>query len=254
MRQTLQIANILAFIFMIVLNGLANGLPLNGKTTGELSALYPNLFVPVGITFSIWGIIYLWLFAFIIYQGSDLVRSQKQDRSFLYDLEWWFVANALLNGLWILVWHFQMIGVSTFIMLGILGTLITIFLKLGIGKKTVSTTVKWFVHTPFSIYLGWISIATIANITTLLVDNGYTSGNISAINWTIAMIGVGSILTIFMLYWRNSIPYAFVTIWAFAGILLKQQGINTPIVGAAGIGMGMIAIVSLLRVKYWINT
>ncbi|MFK7932889.1 MAG: hypothetical protein AB8G22_05225 [Saprospiraceae bacterium] len=253
MYKTQQITNILAFIFMIVMNTLANALPLGGKDTGELSDLYPNLFVPTGLTFSIWGLIYLWLIGFIIYQAQGLFSSTKPAPPMHERLGYLFVANGIFNGAWIFVWHYQIVFLSLLVMLGILGTLILIIIKLDVGRRAVSTGEKWLVHAPFTIYLGWISIATIANVTTVLVNSGYDGTPFGEVNWTIIMLAVGTILTILVLFSRNLVLFGLVVIWAYVGIILKQNGIHPPIVTAAGIGIGIITIVSILRLRKWLN-
>lgn len=252
MYRTQQIANIIAFLFMITMNTLANALPINNHNTGELSSFYPNLFVPAGITFSIWGVIYLWLLGFIIYQSRGLFSKQKTAPNMHGQLQWLFAVNAIFNGSWILAWHYQYVFFSILIMLGILLTLILIIINLEVGKKQVTTGEKWLAHAPFTVYLGWISIATIANFTTWLVSNGYQGAGVGEVNWTIIMIGIGTILTIFALYSRNLILFGLVVIWAFTGIIIKQSGAYPQIVASAAIGIGMIALVSILRLRKWL--
>ncbi|MEL7020819.1 MAG: tryptophan-rich sensory protein, partial [Bacteroidota bacterium] len=194
MYRKQQIANILAFVFMIVMNTLANALPLGGRNTGELSALYPNLFVPAGVTFSIWGVIYLWLLGFIVYQSRGLFSAdQTQINSYMHErLGYLFVINALANGSWIVVWHYEYVVLSLVVMLVLLFTLISIIRQLNTGRRAVSIGERWCVHAPFTIYLGWISIATIANFTTVLVDSGYDGMPLGEVNWTIFMLAVAT--------------------------------------------------------------
>ena len=124
--------NLIAFVFMITMNYLANALPLNGKTTGQLSDQYPNLFTPAGITFSIWGVIYLLLLVFIILQ---LWGSQQK---LVSSMGWAFVASALFNGLWILAWHYERTGLSVLIMLGLLASLIFINQRLALQPFSIT--------------------------------------------------------------------------------------------------------------------
>jgi len=194
---------------MITANYLANAIPINGKTTGELSAQYPNLFVPAGITFSIWGVIYLLLFAFVVLQ---FVNNNKQ---LVEIIGWAFAISCILNALWIVAWHYENLSVSLIIMLALLAVLVYINIQL---KDTNSTLVK----ASLGIYLGWICIATIANVTALLVHYGWSGWGIETTTWTIILIAIGlSIAAITVLKIQN--PYiGLAVIWAFAGILIKR--------------------------------
>jgi len=190
----LALVNLLGFAFMIVMNVMANALPINGKTTGELSDVYPNLFVPAGLTFSIWGVIYILLTLFVIYQGVVVIKMSTGGAGFLENIHIWFSLSCLFNGGWILAWHHQKVGLSLLIMLGLLACLLIIYLRLGIGKGTVPGATRYLVHVPFSIYLGWISIATIANITAWLVHTGWNGWGISQATWTVVVLAAAVVL------------------------------------------------------------
>ncbi|MFH1381718.1 MAG: tryptophan-rich sensory protein, partial [Chloroflexota bacterium] len=161
----LAIMNLIGFLGTVVVNGLSNALPLNGKTAGELSDQYPNLFVPAGLTFSIWGIIYILLAIFVIYGRIVAVKKDTQKSSFIENIGVLFFISCLANMGWIFAWHYEIVPLSVLIMLILLVTLIAIYLRLRIGRSDSSKTEKYLVHLPFSVYLGWITIATIANIT-----------------------------------------------------------------------------------------
>jgi hypothetical protein len=213
--------NLAGFIAVLILNGLANALPINGKTTGDLSDLYPNLFVPAGFTFSIWGIIYLMLAIFVVYQ---LVRAFKDNNpEFIGKMGPWFLISCVANATWIVAWHYEQVLLSLGIMLVILVSLIMIYLKLQIGKSTASNPEKYLVHLPFSIYLGWISVATVANVTTLGVDTGWGGFGISEPVWTIIVLIVAAGLALGVIFTRNDIFFPMVTLWAFWGILSKRM-------------------------------
>jgi hypothetical protein len=167
---SLSILNLLGFLGTVVVNGLANALPLNNKTTGELSDLYPNLFVPAGLTFAIWGLIYVLLAIFVIYQLIPSVRRDAQKVDFVQRIGLLFFISSIANIGWIFAWHYEIVPLSLVLMLILLGYLIAIYLRLNIGKSEATKSEKYLVHLPFSVYLGWITIATIANVTALLVD------------------------------------------------------------------------------------
>ncbi|MCB0520486.1 MAG: tryptophan-rich sensory protein [Saprospiraceae bacterium] len=218
MKKTYQILNILGFIGVLVMNYLANALPLGGRNTGEISGLYPTLFTPTGLTFAIWGLIYLLLAVFIVLQSRGLFQKDKPTQSFVDAIGPWFFINCLANMAWLLAWHHLMIGLAMVIMLVILASLIIIYERLQIGRVEPGAGVKYGVFMPFSVYLGWITVATIANASILLTDIGWDGFGISPVIWTVIMLVIGTLLGMIMLFQRRDIAYALVLVWAFAGI------------------------------------
>ncbi len=227
--KTLSLLNLVGFLFTIVVNALANALPINGLNTGELSDMYPNLFVPAGFTFSIWGLIYLWLAVFVTY-GIISAFSKKQSMD-----EWvakigpWFLIQALFNGAWIFAWHYQIVWLSLLIMLGILGSLIMMHRKLEIGEKAHSPSIRFLVNAPISVYLGWITVATVANVTTLLVDSGFQGGGIAEWIWAAIVILVATGITLLMQIRKRDFIHSMVVLWALFGIYSKRAADTTPI-------------------------
>ena len=216
------ILNIILFAIMITANTLANTLPINGFTTGELSDMYPNLFVPAGVTFSIWGIIYLLLLIFVVTQ-TVAAFSEKASKYLLSPLaSWAFALTCVLNSLWIITWHYQMVFLSVVVMLLFLATLIYLVKRMD-SERIENFWSRFAVKLPFSIYLGWISVATIANITALLVHWNWNGFGIPENIWTIIMIGAGTFLAATMMLKRADIFYALVVIWAFYGIIIKRE-------------------------------
>lgn len=238
MKLILQIGNILSVVLTIIINMIAVLLPLNGLTTGEISDIYDNLFVPIGLTFSIWSVIYLLLSLFAIYQAKDLIKKEKEDLEFLDKISYFFIISSIGNIAWIFVWHYLIIALSIVFMLVILLSLLMIYLRLDIGKADVSRGVKLFIHVPISVYLGWITIATIANITALLVSVGVEPFGVIPEILTIIIIIVAIIITALMLFIRKDIAYSLVVIWASLGIFLKQ--ISGSIIVAV---MGLISVI-----------
>ena len=240
MKKAIQALNIVAFIAMVYVNYLSNSLPINGKTPGQLSDDLPNLFVPAGITFSIWGVVYLFLLGFVIYQAAELFDSEAKGNAWFSKIGILFVLTCATNIGWIFAWHFQYILPSVIIMLSFLGLLIAIYQRLGIGRVLVTTKVKWFVHVPFSIYLGWISVATIANITAYLVSIGWDGFGIAEEYYAIFLIMTASYLGQKLVNTREDIAYGFVIVWALVGIFIKQNAQsstynNTAIAAIIGI-------------------
>ena len=222
-----QWGNVLAVIAVIVINGLANALPLNGQTTGEISDRFQVYFVPAGYVFSIWGLIYLGLIAFAVYQALPAQRDNPRLRGIGY----LFTLSCVANIAWIFLWHYEVFPLTLVAMLSLLLLLIAIYLRLGIGRAQVSTADKWLVHVPFSIYLGWITVATIANVTSLLDYLNWSGWGISPEAWTVIMLVAGVGIASAVSLTRGDVAYMLVIVWALAGIAVKHSG--TPVVATA---------------------
>lgn len=224
--------NLFFFSGMIVMNYLATALPLGGKTTGELSDAYPNLFVPAGVTFSIWGVIYLLLAGFCVVQffqkGAPVAES----------IGWLFAVSCLLNGLWIIAWHYEKVPLSLLVMAGLLVTLILINLKL-------IDMPLGLIKAAFGIYLGWICIATIANVTALLVRWNWGGFGLSQEVWTIVMIAVGAAIVSAAIVKLANPFLGLAVVWAFAGIILKRSQDYASIVLTAALGILFVAAVTI---------
>jgi hypothetical protein len=223
--KTLQVLNFLFFIIMVGMNALAVILPLNGKSTGELSNNYPNLFVPAGITFSIWSIIYLALLIFCIYQVRSLFskKSEPHLAMILDAIGYLFVFNAIFNALWIVAWHYEILPLSIVMMIGILGTLIQINKNLRPVQPYISGGLKVIVKASFGLYFGWICIATIANVTAVLVAYGIMPTGISGQSWTCIMVLIGSVIGfIATINTRNGFV-GLAIIWALIGIIIARN-------------------------------
>jgi hypothetical protein len=252
----LSILNIIGFIGVVIVNGLANALPINNKATGELSDQYPNLFVPAGLTFSIWGLIYILLAVFVIYTLLRAIRGGTGE-SFIDRIGILFFLSCIANIGWIFAWHYEIVPLSLVIMLLLLGCLLAIYLRLGIGNKGPTTKQQYMVHLPFSVYLGWITIATIANVTALLVDLSWNRFGLSEQFWAVAVIIVGIAITLAVLFRRQDVYYSLVVDWALLGILLKRLADSAPvqsvvvvtIVGLVIITVGIL--VHLVRKKVY---
>lgn len=249
-RLVWAIVNTLGLAVALVCNGLANALPLNGKGTGELSDLYPNLFVPAGLTFSIWGVIYLWLLAFVGY-GFTLVGDDR-DRNPLALIGPWFLVNTLANAAWIFAWHWQQVELALVIMGVILTSLIAMYLRLGVGRAPAPRADRWLVHAPVSVYLGWITVASIANVTTLAIDLGATPYGTVQAGLTAGVMATAVLITGRMLQAHRDLLYAGVVVWAFLGIWLKRsssQEDGSGIVATAALVGIVLLIVGMIAAK-----
>jgi len=245
LRKVIQVGNIIAVVATIIVNALAVLLPLNGKTTQELSDAYPNLFVPAGITFSIWSIIYLFMIIFALYQAQDLMKKEPKELPFLKQIGFLFILSSLANICWIFSWHYEQVALSLFFMIILLLSLLVIYMKLNIGRTHVSLSETIGVRVLFSLYLGWITVATIANVTALLVSVGWTGGEIPQETWTVLVLSVAVLITLLMLLRRKDVVYSMVVIWALLGIYLKRTSpsfLNSTVATTAEIGMVLVTI------------
>jgi len=250
-KKWLKVLSLVGFVQMILVNSLANILPINGKTTGYLSDQLKNLFTPQGATFAIWGLIYLLLLIFIL---RILIRPLNKKVEELTTL---FIINSLLNSSWIFAWHYEYLAISLVVMLGILINLIQINQLL---KNTQDWQDKITLQLPFTVYFGWISIATIANVTAVLVGYGWNGFGISEQVWTILILIVGVVVALSQIIYFRQIAYTFVILWAYFGIYGKHisfEGFNSnypAIITALICCLGILSLASLgLVFSYYKN-
>lgn len=235
-----QWVNVLALVATIAVNGLANALPLNGLTTGEISDRFDVYFVPAGYVFSIWGLIYVALAAFAVYQALPAQRENPRLRRIGY----LFPLSCVANVAWLFFWHYEVFPLTIVAMVALLLLLIAVYLRLGIGRTAVPARERWLVRIPFSIYLGWVTVATIANATSLLDYVGWGRWGISPELWTVIMLVIATGITAAVAFTRGDVAYAAVIVWAFAGIAIKHAG--TPVVSITA--WATAAVVALLAV------
>jgi len=214
-------AVVLTLVATLVVNVLANSLPLNGLTTGEISDSFQVYFVPAGYVFSIWGVIYIGLIAYAIFQALPSQRENPRLRA----TGWWIALGGLANSAWIFLWHYQQFPLTVIAMLLLLATLIITYLRLGTGHTKVSTTETWAVRVPFSIYLGWITVATVANITDLLYYWNWNGFGIAPEVWMGIMLAAVLVIATLMAFTRRDVAYALVLLWALAGIGVKHAAV-----------------------------
>lgn len=262
-RGTQQLSAVVAavlFVVMVAVNGLANALPLNGINTGQLSDEIPNLFVPAGITFAIWGLIYVLLFCYVL---AGLIAAFGKKGSSLWKAPdaWLFSINAVYNAVWIFAWHWRMIGLSLFIMLGILATLLVLLArgyKANKNKKALQVhhsfgqnLLDFFLYQPILVYLGWICVAFIANVTAFLVSEGVEGFGTPALWVTVAVIIVGTVIALSLVLKRGAVASGLVFIWAYAGIFLKRRAVDPeqtmPIIIAVLVGSLIIFVAIIYK-------
>ena len=232
---------ILSVIGTFVMNVLANVLPLNGLNTGEISDRFAIYFVPAGYVFSIWFLIYVGLIAYAIYQAMPSQRENPR----LESTRWLFVLSCVANIAWLFAWHYEQFLLTLPMMLVLLVSLVLIYLRLGIGISDVTAGEKWAVRIPFSIYLGWITVATIANVTQLLYYLKWNGWGISNETWAVIMLVVATFVSGLMSFTRRDIAYSLVLVWAFVGIANKQTD-SSLVSGAAWITAALVLVLVVL--------
>ncbi len=209
------------YVFMIIVNFLANGLPINNRSTGEISDAYPNLFAPAGLTFSIWGVIYLLLGGYVVYQ---FLQKGKQKEALFKKINILFIGTSFANISWIFAWHYDLIGLSVIIM----AILLTLLIRIAdiLRMEHFTALEKYFILVPFSVYFGWITVAAIANVTVFFVSIGWNGFGIADYIWTNIILLVGAVIGILRTHKDQNVAYGTVLIWAYLGILLKHLSVD----------------------------
>lgn len=246
--KPLIVANIFMLAVVLVMNYLANALPIAGRTPKEVSDMFPTLFTPAGFTFAIWGVIYLLLIGFAVYQARFW---NKEEPVFFDKIGWLFVLSCIANAAWLPAFHSLNISLALGIILVLLGSLLVIYLRLDIGKAAAFPAERWLVHLPFSVYLGWLTVATIANASILLSHLGWNGEPGGPQIWTMVMIGAAVALGVWALFARRDFGYAGVLVWALYGIhaqRIADVGTEDGLVEMATlVGIGILVIVGIYR-------
>lgn len=208
------------FVAMVLVNALANALPINGRQTGAVSDAYGNLFAPAGITFIIWGVIYLLLALHVLYQLGLFHEADRRNAALLERVGMLFAASSVANTVWIFAWHYDVIWLSALLLISMLVLLILIILAIRGAKLT--TREKLFVGLPFSVYFGWTTVATVANITVWLVSIKWNGFGLADWVWAVVIIAVAAAIGTITMLRNRDVAYGLVLLWAFIGILIKH--------------------------------
>jgi len=216
-RKTLplRILALASFIFVLVMNSVATALPLNGLSVGGVSDKYTTLFAPIDFTFGIWGLIYLGL---TIYTFTQLATSNEV----IQRITPWFIFANIFNGSWIIAWRLELIGLSALILALLLFCLYKINKVTTAQRQDLASTLT--TRIPFAIYFGWVTVATIANISSFLVQLGYQEGflGLSAESWTVVILIVATLIGTATAIINSSPSYSLVLVWAFFGIYSRH--------------------------------
>lgn len=221
-RTTVKGLVLITYVAMVTMNVLANALPLNGRSTGDISDAYPSLFTPAGITFSIWGVIYLLLAAHVLYQ-LGLFRDGPEtpaQAALLNRVGVLFTVSSLANTAWIFSWHYDFIPLSVVLITVLLVCLALIVTTL--RRSNLTGRQRWLVGVPFSVYFGWTTVAVVANVTVMLVRWHWDGFGLSDATWATIMVLVAMAIGTLTMVRNRDVAYGLVLIWAFSGILLRQ--------------------------------
>jgi hypothetical protein len=228
MKKIIQILNAITFVSAVVVNYLSNTGKMNNTTIGEVSGELTTLFTPAGYAFSIWGLIYLFLFGFVIYQGRSLFVTVKDDE-FIMKTGWWFILSNFANAAWVFCWLYGYTGWSVVCIFLLLFSLLKIVLNNNMERWDAPLPVIVFLWWPFVIYSGWVTVASIANVSTWLLKTGWDGFGISETIWTVSMIVIAGIINLWVTWTRNMREFALVGAWALVAIAIANWGSNEAV-------------------------
>lgn len=231
--------NLIAFLAMIAVNILANTTLLGGRRTGDVSDMYPTYLTPAGYAFTIWAVIYILLAGFIYYQ----LKTNNESRDSVRTIGIWFIISCILNIVWLLLWQYLYIELSVIAMLFLLMTLMILYQR----TRRISYPTQgefWFIKLPFSLYLGWICVATILNISISLTKNNWGGFGIADVTWAVIMLCVGGLIAILVSYPYRDSAFSLVFVWAYIAIAVKQQEVESVFLAACIIS-GILFVYSI---------
>lgn len=232
MKKTLQIANIIGFILVIIVNGLGGAGAINNTSIADVSNANPNLFTPAGYAFSIWGFIYLLLLGFIIYQSRSLFKPVRDDE-FILKTGWWFMLSCFANIMWITFWVYGFMEYSILAIFVLLYSLLKIVMNNRMELWDAPISVIAFLWWPFVFYSGWITVASIANVAAYLTSIEWNAWGYSEISWAVTMIIIAGIINLAVTWQRNMREFALVGAWALVAIAVANWEISQTVTNTA---------------------
>lgn len=223
MQKKLSILNLLSVILVIAVNYISQAVRINDTTIGELSQRYTNLFTPASYAFAIWGLIFLGLLAYSLYQ-IKVVVFDKKDLAYIEQTGYWFALANVLNGLWVITFAYEYMGLTVIIMAGILFSMIKIIINTNMERWDAPKEIIAFSWWPICLYSGWITVATIANIALYLTKIGWNGEFLTEVQWTIVLMVVATLINLVIIYKRSMREFAAVGVWALFAIYIRHQG------------------------------
>ena len=244
LRSSLALA---ATLIVIAVNAIANTLRINGFATGQLSDMNPTGFTPAGWVFAIWSLIYAGLLAYSVACGFASEQIKTRAQSVLVP----YLVSAFANVAWLLAWHYRQVNLSFLFMLVILGSLIRIYTQL---RKQARPTLaqRVLVDLPFSLYIGWITTATLANLGAVFFAEQFYPAGLVMDQWALATVVLAVAIYVGVGVFTRDIVYCAVFVWASIGIALKPAGISDPVKLAASAGTAVLSITILWIIAMWL--
>ena len=209
-------------ILVIAVNYASQALKINDTTIGETSQRYTNLFTPASYAFAIWGLIFLGLMAYALYQIKVVVFDRKE-LAYIEQTGYWFAITNVLNALWVIVFAYNYMGLTVVIIAGILFSLLKIIINTNMERWDAPKKIIAFSWWPICLYSGWITVATIANVALYLTKIGWKGGFLTELQWTIVLIVVATLINLVIIYKRNMREFAAVGVWALFAIYIRHQ-------------------------------
>jgi hypothetical protein len=246
MKKALQVGNITALVITVGLNYFSNTRRIHQTTISEVSGKYENYFTPAGYAFSIWGLIYLLLVGFVIYQARGLNNEAKRNNTALA-VGPWFIISCIANCCWLLVWLYEHTALSVLIMIILLISLLMIIFRLHLDLKQENVRRKFFVTLPFSIYAGWITVALIANTAAWLTGMDWHGLGLSETAWSIIMMAIAGIINLLVLFRRNLYFYVLTGIWGLIAVGMANKD-NAGIVRTSLVVAAVLLLACIFRV------
>ncbi len=222
MKKILAIINFLSVILVLVINGLSQSQRWNNTTVGEISNKFGNLFTPAPYAFSIWGLIFLMLIVYSIYQVYSAF-SNTPESHYIEKTGWWFTLANIGNASWVVAFTYDQILLSVGVMIMILVSLLQIVVRTNMSKEKVSFKVRAFIWAPISLYAGWIAVATIANSAAYFASIDFMGSKLTQVIWTIALITIAVLINTLMVWTRHMRVFAGVAVWALLAIYIRHQ-------------------------------
>lgn len=244
-RTTLrQIANIVAVVGVIAFNFASQAIPLNGQTNAEIANRFPDLFYfPANYAFSIWGVIYTFLGAFMVYQALP----SQRDNPILKRIGFLFFLTSIWNIGWLAAFHYEQFALSMVMMALLLVNLIVIYVRIGAGTREFSWRDRWLIQIPFSLYLGWITAATVVNAAFVLTASGVSAPlGIANETWAVIMFVVTAIIAGGLIFTRRDVAYGLVIVWALSAIASRYQGENALVTNGALVITGIVVVMVVI--------
>ena len=242
MKKTLQIANISGFILVIIVNALGGAGAINDTSIAEISNANHNLFTPAGYAFSIWGFIYLLLLGFIIYQSRSLFKPVRDDE-FILKTGWWFVLSCFANIMWITFWVYGFMEYSILAIFVLLFSLLKIVMINRMELWDAPISVIAFLWWPFVFYSGWVTVASIANVSAYLKSVNWEAFGFSEVWWAVSMIVIAGIINLIVTWKRNMREFALVGAWALIAISVANWEISQTVANVA-LAVAIVLIIS----------